>query len=94
MFNFVAKDANSKLYTVMRCLLPSENSAVFNTIITSVLPKIFGKKTCNRIHFVISDGDAQEIKACQRACKHVFKNAHHVHCMWHMIHNNIAKSKV
>ena len=94
LFNFVAKDANSKLYTVMRCLLPSEKSAVFNTIITSVLPKIFGEKTCNRIHFVITDGDAQEIKACQNACRNVFKNAHHVNCMWHLIHNNISKSKV
>ena len=94
LFNFVAKDANSKLYTVMRCLLPSEKSAVFNTILTSVLPKIFGEKTCNRIHFVITDGDAQEIKACQNACRNVFKNAYHVNCMWHLIHNNISKSKV
>ena len=93
LFNFVAKDANSKLYTVMRCLLPSEKSAVCNTIITSVLPKIFGQKTCDRIHFVITDGDAQEIKACQNACRNVFKNAPHVNCMWHLIHNNISKSK-
>ena len=94
LFNFVGRDANSKLYTVLRCLLSSEKSAVYNTIVNSVLPKIFGEKTCDKIHFVITDGDAQEIKACQNACRTVFKNAHHVNCMWHLIHNNISKSKV
>lgn len=92
LFNLVCKDSNDRLYTVMRCLLPSEKGAVFDTIINSVFPSILGKTTCERVRTVITDGDAQEINACQKACQSLFTNATHITCFWHMIHQSINKS--
>ena len=89
LFNLVCKDSNNRLYTVLRCLLPSEKGAVFDTIINSVFPSILGKTACERVKAVITDGDAQEINACQKACKTLFINATHITCFWHMIHQSI-----
>ena len=94
MLNIVCKDSNSKLYTVVRCLLPSEKLAIFDTILSTMIPTIIGKKTCSNINLVTTDGDSQEIKACQNACKHVFNNAQHINCMWHLINRSIRSSKV
>ena len=94
LFNLVAKDSNNKVYTVMRCLLPSEKSAIFNSLLVTIIPQIFGKDTCNKLNVIITDGDSQEIKAAQNACKLVFKNAVHINCFWHMIHQAVNKTKV
>ncbi len=92
LFNLVCKDSNGRLCTILRCLLPSEKGAVFDTIINSVFPTILGKTTCERVRAVITDGDAQEINACQKACQTLFTNAEHITCFWHMIHQSINKS--
>ena len=92
LLNLVCKDSNNRLYTILRCLLPSEKGAVFDTIINSIFPTLLGSKTCERVKTVITDGDAQEINACQKACKTLFKNAQHITCFWHMIHQSIKKS--
>ena len=92
LLNLVCKDSNNRLYTILRCLLPSEKGAVFDTIINSIFPTLLGSKTCERVKTVITDGDAQEINACQKACKSLFKNATHITCFWHMIHQSIKKS--
>ena len=34
LFNIVVKDANNKLRTVFRCILPSEKLSIFNVILT------------------------------------------------------------
>ena len=94
LFNLVSKDTNNKLYTIMRCLLPSEKSAIFDSLLVSIIPKILGETTCDKLNVIITDGDSQEIKAAQKACKLVFKNATHINCYWHMIHNAINGSKV
>ena len=94
LFNLVGKDTNKKLYTVMRCLLPSEKGAIFDSLLVNIIPKILGESTCSKINVIITDGDSQEIKAAQNACNIVFKNAHHINCFWHMIHNAVNGSKV
>ena len=94
LFNLVGKDSNNKLYTIMRCLLPSEKSAIFDSLLVSIIPKILGPKTCQKLNVIITDGDSQEIKAAQKACKLVFTNATHINCYWHMIHNAVNGSKV
>ena len=78
----------------MRFLLPSEKLAVFNAIMASFIPQILGKHTCSQIQVVITDGDSQEIKACELACKTVFPNATHINCLWHLINKTIISSKV
>ena len=50
LFNMVCKDSNNRLYTVLRCLLPSEKLAIFDTILTSMIPTILGKDTCSNIN--------------------------------------------
>ena len=72
LFSIVARDSNHKLFTVFRCLLPSEKKAIFHTLLVNVIPKILGPTTCSRINVCITDGDSQEIKACQNACRLVF----------------------
>ena len=94
LFSIVARDSNHKLFTVFRCLLPSEKKAIFHTLLVNVIPKILGPTTCSRINVCITDGDSQEIKACQNACRLVFKNAIHINCFWHMIHNSVSRSKI
>jgi hypothetical protein len=94
LFNMVCKDSNNQLYTVMRCLLPSERLGVFDIILASFIPKLFGELTCSKVQVVITDGDSQEIKACQKSCKTVFVNAHHVNCLWHLINRSLLSSKV
>ena len=94
LFSIVGRDSNHKLYTIFRCLLPSEKKAIFHTLLVNVLPKIIGPTICSRIRVCITDGDSQEIKACQAACNLVFKNATHINCYWHLIHNSISRTKV
>ena len=36
LLNFVIKDSNNKLCTVMWCLLPSEKQSIFDTILCSI----------------------------------------------------------
>ena len=93
LFNLVGKDSNKKIYTVMRCLLPSEKGAIFVTLLTNIIPKILGQHLCNQVNLIITDGDSQEIKAAKKACETVFTNANHINCYWHLIHNAINKTK-
>ena len=46
------------------------------------------------MNIIITDGDSQEIKAAQKACKTVFNQAHHINCYWHMIHNAVNRTEV
>jgi hypothetical protein len=94
LFNLVSKDSNNKLSTILRCLLPSEKAAIFDTILGTIVPKILGEKTCSNIKMVITDGDSQEIQACIKACRSVFKNAQHITCLWHLIHNAVMKNTI
>ena len=94
LFNIVCKVSNNKLTTVFRCLLPSKKRSIFHSILSSVMPKVLGQETCMRVKFIITDGDSQEIQACQSAIYNVFKNAHHMTCLWHLIHQSISKTKV
>lgn len=94
LFNIVCKDSNNKLCTVFRCLLPSEKRAVFHSILTTVMPKILGSDTCEKVKFIITDGDSQEIEACRSAVQTVFSNARHMSCLWHLIHQSLAKTPV
>ena len=41
-----------------------EKLAVFDTILMSMIPQVLGKETCMNVNVVITDGDSQEIKAC------------------------------
>jgi hypothetical protein len=50
LFNLVCKDSNNKLCTLMRCLLPSEKAAIFQSILVTILPQILGRSTCSKIH--------------------------------------------
>ena len=93
LFNLVGKDSNNNVYNIMRCLLPSEKKAIFNTLLVQIIPKILGIELCKKVNIIITDGDSQEIKAAQNACKHVFTNAHHINCFWHLIHNAVNKTK-
>ena len=86
LFNIVCKDSNNKLTTVFRCLLPSEKRSIFHSILTTVIPKAVGRETCERVKFIITDGDSQEIQACQSAIQTILKNATHMTCLWHLIH--------
>ena len=95
LFNIVVKDSNNQLRTVFRCILPSEKQCIFDTILCSVLPNILGKETCQRVQYIVTDGDSQEINAVQNACKNIFPNAVQNTCLWHMIiHGVNAKSKI
>jgi hypothetical protein len=94
LFNLVSKDSNNKLSTILRCLLPSEKAAIFDTILCTIIPKILCEKTCSNIKMVIIDGDSQEIQACIKACKSVFKNAQHITCLWHFFHNAVMKNTI
>ncbi len=95
LFNIVIKDSNNKLRTVFRCLLPSEKQCMFDTILSSAIPRILGKETCDRVQLIITDGDSTEINAVNAALKHHFKNASHNSCLWHLIIQPIkSKSKI
>ena len=95
LFNIVVKDSNNKLCTVFRCILPSEKRCIFNAILSSALPQFLGKETCDRVQYIVTDGDSQEIEAVRSACKRVFKNAHRNVCFWHMIILGVnSKSKI
>ena len=63
LFNIVVKDANNKLCTVFRCILPSEKQSMFDTILSSVLPNLLGKETCKQVQYIVTDGDSTEINA-------------------------------
>ena len=92
LFNIVCKDSNNKLCTVFRCLLPSEKRCIFHSILTSVMPKVLGSDSCDKVQFIITDGDSQEIEACRSAVQTVFTNASHMSCLWHLIHQSISKT--
>ena len=94
LLNLVVKDSNNKTCTIMRCLLPSEKTTIFDTILCNIIPNVIGKSTCSRVKLVITDADSQEMEACQNACKKVFTNAKHTTCLWHMIYRGIDKTSV
>ena len=94
LLNLVIKDSNNKTCNVMRCLLPSEKTSIFDTLLTNIIPNVIGSNTCQKVKLVITDADSQEMEACQNACKKVFTNAIHTTCLWHMIHKGIDDTTV
>ena len=78
----------------MHCLLPSEKTSIFYTILCNLIPTVIGKSTCEKVKLVIIDADSQEMKACQNACKKVFIHAKHTTCLWNMIYCGIDKTSI
>jgi hypothetical protein len=80
-----SKDSYGKMFLILRCFMPSEQSWAYKWLFQTVLPALLGKEVLQKISIIVTDGDSQEIGQLEDAVRNFFPNAYRIRCSWHII---------
>jgi hypothetical protein len=67
-----SKDSYGRMFFVLRCFLPSEQSWAYRWLFQTVFPSLIGKDVLNKVNIVVTDGDSQEITQLEEAVNKFF----------------------
>jgi hypothetical protein len=79
------KDADAKIFVLLRIFLCNECAWQFRWCFSHVLPLVVGKETVARVRLIITDGDWNEYTQMDYAIERSFPNAQRVRCCYHIV---------
>ena len=79
------KDSNGKMFTVLRCLLPSQKSWAYCWFFHTAIPALIPKATLDHMRLAFTDGDSQEIGQLEDAMVRYYPNVRRNWCSWHVV---------
>jgi len=78
-------DSDCKVFCPIRAFLPSECKWVFRWLWAEAIPSLLGSENCQRIHLVLSDGDAKIYEPFGQLKEKFYPNAQHGLCLYHLV---------
>lgn len=86
LLTFTSKSASAQSFIFLKVYLPDQKASTFRWVFQVAVPKLLGRKTYERVRYVMTDGDSHEFMELDKAIKNYFVNAFRGRCGWHIIH--------
>ena len=87
------KDSFGKTIVVLRLWIPNQQKWIFRYVMLVVIPQMFGRRFCDQVKAIVTDGDPHLISIIDLSIQRIFKSAKRKQCCWHIVDRPLNTTK-